>query len=225
MFAPRRASVRSASRAAAAPRCASCSASARPASSTGGASATSDPPRRGAPAHRRRHQGAGARPHRGDRRPRQHLARRRIRAGARAGSIARAAADVTLVPGNHDVYVRAPRNIRSCIGAITCAATTAATAFPFVRRRGPLALIGLSSAVPTPPFLATGRLGDAQMQKLAAALDRSAARGFRVVLIHHPPMSKPLDISSGWSMARRCAPRWRGTAPSSSSTATTTSMR
>jgi 3',5'-cyclic AMP phosphodiesterase CpdA len=64
--------------------------------------------------------------------------------------------------------------------------------FPFVRRRGPLALIGLSSAVPTAPFLATGWLGSGQIDRLAAALDRCGREGsFRVVLIHHPPLSKP----------------------------------
>ena len=45
--------------------------------------------------------------------------------------------------------------------------------FPFVRRRGPLALIGVSSAVPTPPLMATGRLGRAQLD----ALDRRFSTG------------------------------------------------
>ena len=48
--------------------------------------------------------------------------------------------------------------------------------FPFVRRRGPLALIGLSTAVPTAPFMATGRLGDAQLARLGEMLDALAAR-------------------------------------------------
>jgi 3',5'-cyclic AMP phosphodiesterase CpdA len=116
--------------------------------------------------------------------------------------------DVTLVPGNHDAYVR---------GAVSYAGAhwgdfmrgdvlpgdvlredvlpgdvlrgddgTAEAAFPFVRRRGPLALIGLSSAVPTAPFMATGRLGSAQLRRLAATLDRHTD-AFRVVLVHHPP--------------------------------------
>ena len=37
---------------------------------------------------------------------------------------------------------------------------------PTLRRRGPVALIGLSSAVPTPPFMATGTLGRAQLEAL-----------------------------------------------------------
>src|SRR5262249_58367145 len=59
--------------------------------------------------------------------------------------------------------------------------------FPFVRRRGPLALIGLSSALPTAPFFASGKLGADQITRLAALLPR-LADCFRVVLIHHPPL-------------------------------------
>ena len=36
-------------------------------------------------------------------------------------------------------------------------------AFPFVRMLGPVALIGINSAVPTPPLVASGRLGAAQL--------------------------------------------------------------
>ena len=48
--------------------------------------------------------------------------------------------------------------------------------FPFLRRRGPLALIGVTSGVPTAPFLATGRLGEKQLSRLAEALDQLAAQ-------------------------------------------------
>jgi 3',5'-cyclic AMP phosphodiesterase CpdA len=105
--------------------------------------------------------------------------------------------DVTLVPGNHDIYVRGaadyPRlHWNDYMRADDGKLVEDATAFPFVRRRGPLALIGVSSAVATAPFLATGRLGAAQIERLAAALQRCAGEGlFRVVLIHHPPLSKP----------------------------------
>ena len=66
-----------------------------------------------------------------------------------------------------------------------------AVGFPYLRRRGPLALIGLSTAVPTPPFMATGRLGEAQLARLAETLVALAREKlFRVVLIHHPPVSE-----------------------------------
>ena len=48
---------------------------------------------------------------------------------------------------------------------------TESDTFPFLRRRGPVALIGMSTAVATPPTFATGRLG-----RPAAARARGAAR-------------------------------------------------
>ena len=101
--------------------------------------------------------------------------------------------DVTLVPGNHDVYVRAAaRHPQLYWGDYMRGDDAGEMAFPFVRRRGPLALIGVSTAAPTAPFLATGRLGREQIARLAEALERSNREGlFRAVLIHHPPMSKP----------------------------------
>jgi 3',5'-cyclic AMP phosphodiesterase CpdA len=102
---------------------------------------------------------------------------------------------VTVVPGNHDAYVRAMRNRSAEIwgdylrgdGALTADPIT----FPFVRRRGPLALIGVSSAVPTPPIMATGWLGRAQRDALDGILSQlSSEPVFRVLLIHHPLRSE-----------------------------------
>ena len=99
--------------------------------------------------------------------------------------------DVTLVPGNHDIYVRAAAAYPQFHwGDYMRGDDAPGTSFPFVRRRGPLALIGLSTAVPSAAFLATGRLGREQIALLAAALERHR-EFFRAVLIHHPPISKP----------------------------------
>ena len=99
------------------------------------------------------------------------------------------AADVTLVPGNHDAYARrTARHPQLHWGGYMRGDD--GDGFPFLRRRGPLALIGLSSALPTAPFMATGRLGPEQLQGLAALLGQCTNEGlFRVVLIHHPPSS------------------------------------
>ena len=97
--------------------------------------------------------------------------------------------DVTLVPGNHDAYVRSALALHMAHWEEFMRgddATPLALQFPFVRRRGPLAIIGLSTAVPTAPFVATGRLGQPQIDRLADLLDRLSGH-FRVVLIHHPP--------------------------------------
>ncbi len=98
---------------------------------------------------------------------------------------------VTLVPGNHDVYLRATAgHARHAWDDYMRGDGDAAAGaeFPFVRRRGPLALVGLSTALPTFPLLATGKLGLAQLERLSGILDGLKREGlFRVVLIHHPP--------------------------------------
>jgi 3',5'-cyclic AMP phosphodiesterase CpdA len=97
---------------------------------------------------------------------------------------------VTLVPGNHDAYVRATGNRFSEAWTdylVGDDAQDAGAIFPSLRRRGPLALIGVSTAVPTPPLMATGWLGKSQMEALERLLSHlSSESAFRVLLIHHP---------------------------------------
>lgn len=113
---------------------------------------------------------------------------------------------VTLVPGNHDAYVPAAlAKAARYWGAFMTgdeASTTASggqgalaeTTFPFVRRRGPVALVGLLSAIPTGPFMAWGRLGQAQIDAAGPILSRLGGEGrFRVVLLHHPPVASEAD--------------------------------
>ena len=98
---------------------------------------------------------------------------------------------VTLVPGNHDLYVReTAAQAQREWGAYMRGDEF--ESFPFVRRRGNVALVGLSSALPTAPFLATGQLGEKQLAQLEELLATLGGEGlFRVVLIHHPPVSEP----------------------------------
>jgi 3',5'-cyclic AMP phosphodiesterase CpdA len=97
---------------------------------------------------------------------------------------------VTVVPGNHDAYVRATQHRFAEVWQDYLAGDEApdgGRAFPLLRRRGPLALIGVSSAVPTPPLMATGWLGRPQLDALERMLIRlSTEAAFRVLLIHHP---------------------------------------
>lgn len=94
---------------------------------------------------------------------------------------------VTTIPGNHDAYVRATFHRFGETFAPYLAGDDGRIGFPSVRRRGPLALISLSTAVPTLPLMATGTLGREQLAALAEVLERLAAQDlFRVLLVHHP---------------------------------------
>jgi 3',5'-cyclic AMP phosphodiesterase CpdA len=97
---------------------------------------------------------------------------------------------VTVIPGNHDIYssMRGDRGVARWAAYMGGEEDT--LAFPFVRRVGPLALVGLNSAVETPPFFASGLLGAHQLeiaQEQLLGLDEEGA--IRVVLIHHPPLA------------------------------------
>ena len=102
--------------------------------------------------------------------------------------------DVTLVPGNHDVYVATRWSETLGLWGAWLAGDDAPPAasfdvFPTLRRRGPVALVGLSSGVPKPPFVATGTLGEAQIARAERLLTELGREGLcRVVLIHHPPL-------------------------------------
>jgi 3',5'-cyclic AMP phosphodiesterase CpdA len=95
---------------------------------------------------------------------------------------------VSLVPGNHDAYVRAAIGFSMRDWADYMRGDRGES-FPFVRRRGPLALVGLSTSLPTLPLAATGRLHGDQLAQLGDRLSALESEGaFRVVLIHHPPV-------------------------------------
>jgi len=96
---------------------------------------------------------------------------------------------VTVIPGNHDAYVRVTRHrfVEAWGSYLGSDDKPGGAAFPSVRRRGPLALVSVSSAVPTPPLMATGRLGRSQLDALERMLaGLSSEQAFRVLLIHHP---------------------------------------
>src|SRR5262245_26901959 len=104
--------------------------------------------------------------------------------------------EVSVIPGNHDIYSRLrkdPGTRRWSAYMASCAQgarhVDPAEAFPFVRLLDKVAIIGLNSAVPTPPLVASGRLGAAQLARLGKVLERlGRADVFRLVLIHHPPL-------------------------------------
>lgn len=98
---------------------------------------------------------------------------------------------VTVVPGNHDTYVNVHRQETFSAWAPYLLGDEGpdAGAYPILRVRGPAALIGLSSARPSAPFLAVGSLGRKQLERFEAVLEQTGRRGLlRIVLLHHPPV-------------------------------------
>jgi 3',5'-cyclic AMP phosphodiesterase CpdA len=101
---------------------------------------------------------------------------------------------LSVIPGNHDLTSAQPW--RAGIGQWDAwsqgdqdTTQEGTDPFPFLKRRGPAAIIGLSSAVTTPVFSAAGQLGQAQRERLETLLGQARQEGlFRVVLIHHPPV-------------------------------------
>ncbi|MEP3048239.1 MAG: metallophosphoesterase [Roseibium sp.] len=106
--------------------------------------------------------------------------------------------DVSVVPGNHDAYVPgAVRKARTAwwpyMSGDNAAPAPAQNVrgeatFPYVRRRGDVALVGVTTGRPSAPWFATGRVGAKQCQRLRTTLEELRKENlFRVVLIHHPP--------------------------------------
>jgi len=108
--------------------------------------------------------------------------------------------DVTVIPGNHESYVTTsfastlqlwePYLKSNHQSNDSTRPFEEDLIFPSLRIRGPVAFIGLSSAHPTAPFLATGSIDDRQLRNFTDLLSSHTIKGlFRVLLIHHPPLS------------------------------------
>lgn len=107
---------------------------------------------------------------------------------------------ISIVPGNHDRYIAADYN--ETIGRWRAwmqsdpEERNQSPDFPYLRVRGPVAIIGLSTAVPTPPFFASGKLGNEQLRRLGCLLEETAQRGlYRILVLHHSPHS--MDFRRG----------------------------
>ena len=108
---------------------------------------------------------------------------------------------VTAIPGNHDAYVPRAHHRYRTLWAPWMLSDDAEfvdkALFPFMRRKGHVALLGVSSAVASAPFMATGRVGGRQTERLMRLLSEARKEGlFRVILIHHPP--KLVDARNQW---------------------------
>lgn len=100
--------------------------------------------------------------------------------------------DIALVPGNHDACVATPWRDSFAHWQDYLASDDdagAGAAYPSYRERGAIAFIGLSSACPTPPLMASGEIDRGQLERLPGLLARARDAGkFRVVFLHHSPL-------------------------------------
>ncbi len=105
---------------------------------------------------------------------------------------------VSVVPGNHDIYCTTNdendcrtvwANYMQSDALGRSFGLTDADQFPFLRQIGPVALLGINSAHPTPPFIAQGCVGENQRERIAHVVGQAAAQGlFVCVMLHHPPL-------------------------------------
>lgn len=108
---------------------------------------------------------------------------------------------ISAVPGNHDLYTRgAMRDQRFtkyfhdyvASDLPELCADIPLGRFPFVKLRGPVAIVGLSSAVPRPPLMASGELGKLQLAALRRILAHpEVQKRTPVILLHHPIHNPP----------------------------------
>jgi 3',5'-cyclic AMP phosphodiesterase CpdA len=118
--------------------------------------------------------------------------------------------NVSFVPGNHDAYVRSSmRHLARAFEPWTTGEAAKADGaqpfegYPYLKVRGDVALIGLSSGVPTPFFIASGILGQTQMEACETLLAEARKRNLvRIVMIHHPPQSAATGAARGLRDAR-----------------------
>lgn len=119
---------------------------------------------------------------------------------------------LSVVPGNHDAYVpgaldRACRAWGPWMRGDTEHDPVDSRGFPYCRKRGQVALIGVSSARATAPFMANGFFRRKQAEQLEQMLAETGAEGlFRVILIHHPPVrlaAVPLHRLQGISLFQK----------------------
>lgn len=105
---------------------------------------------------------------------------------------------VTVIPGNHDAYVKAgatyfQEHFYDYFNSDTASEARSGEPsdrehWPCVRRRGPVTIFGVSTSLNTPWFTAYGVIGKAQLERLREGLlDEKYADSLRLIAIHHSP--------------------------------------
>lgn len=98
---------------------------------------------------------------------------------------------LSIVPGNHDIYTRGSerdRRFERYFGDLMWPPETDASehTYPWYKDVGGVAVVGLCSARPRLPFIATGEVGSEQLARLEELGRRhDFANRFTIVLVHH----------------------------------------
>ena len=93
--------------------------------------------------------------------------------------------NVSVVPGNHDTYTIGAARSRRFETYFKEWLSPETGQLPFTKPlRSGLRITGVSSAIPTPPFLSYGKLKGAQLEWLQQ-LEPQGEQDFQVVLMHH----------------------------------------
>lgn len=95
---------------------------------------------------------------------------------------------LSLIPGNHDAYVAGALDYALERWARWMRDDDGRKGFPYLHRRGPVDIVGLSSAVASLPALSGGRLGAGQIARCERLLrERETSGRPAFLLVHHPP--------------------------------------
>lgn len=124
---------------------------------------------------------------------------------------------MSIVPGNHDVYTRGAHRahrFESYFGDLmwTGAVPPPAFRYPWYKNVDGVHVVGMSSAVPTLPLLATGRVGQEQLERLEAlAATHDFHSGFTIGMVHHNLHDRSLrknlmhGLEDRHAVIRKCA--------------------
>jgi 3',5'-cyclic AMP phosphodiesterase CpdA len=120
--------------------------------------------------------------------------------------------ELSVIPGNHDVYTRGAERTQRFARHFAPYFTSdvavegaghASGLFPFVRLRGAVAIVGLSTAVARLPIVSSGHAGASQLAALARVLDLPEVRSRTPVILSHHPITNPRGAVGtalrGWS--------------------------